>query len=176
MDYLLALPGAIAIGLSLGPTSQLEDCGRWSRRRCHHGTGRRRRRLSDRHGNLYPRTVGSGCPGNYPMTVYRLSENCAVSSQIQPADVAAIAAEGFTTIVCNRPDGEDFGQPTAGDVAAACEAQGVTFKLIPIDRNGLTMDMVEDFRSAIDASEGPVLAYCRSGQRSSVIWQASGSP
>ena len=110
------------------------------------------------------------------MTVYRLSENCAVSSQIQPADVAAIAAEGFTTIVCNRPDGEDFGQSTAGDVAAACEAQGVTFKLIPIDRNGLTMDMVEDFRSAIDASEGPVLAYCRSGQRSSVIWQASGSP
>ena len=43
------------------------------------------------------------------MTIYRLSENCAVSSQIQPTDVAAIAAEGFTTIICNRPDGEDFG-------------------------------------------------------------------
>lgn len=110
------------------------------------------------------------------MTVYRLSENCAVSSQIQPTDVAAIAAEGFTTIICNRPDGEDFGQPTAEDVATECEAQGVTFKLIAIDRNGLTMDMVEDFRSAVAASEGPVLAYCRSGQRSSVLWQAGGSP
>jgi sulfide:quinone oxidoreductase len=110
------------------------------------------------------------------MTVFRLSETCAVSSQIQPADVAAIAADGFTTIICNRPDGEDIGQPTAGDVAAECEAQGVTFLLISIDRNGLTMDMVEGFRNAVTASEGPVFAYCRSGQRSSVLWQASGSP
>ena len=110
------------------------------------------------------------------MTVYRLSETCAVSTQIQPADVAAIAAEGFTTIICNRPDGEDFGQPAASDIAAECEAQGITFLLIPIDRNGLTMDMVEEFRSAVAASEGPVLAYCHSGQRSSVLWQASGSP
>ena len=110
------------------------------------------------------------------MTAYRMSETCAVSTQIQPADVAAIKAEGFTTIICNRPDGEDMGQPTANDVAAECEAQGVVFEFIPIDRNGLTMDMVEKFRRAVEASEGPVLAYCRSGQRSSVIWQASGSP
>ena len=110
------------------------------------------------------------------MPVYRLSETCAVSSQIRPADIAAIAADGFTTIICNRPDGEDIGQPTASDVAAECETQGVTFQLIPIDRNGLTMDMVEGFRSAVTASDGPVLAYCRSGQRSSVLWQASGSP
>jgi len=110
------------------------------------------------------------------MTVYRLSETCAVSSQIQPADVAAIAAEGFTTIICNRPDGEDVGQPAASDIAAECEAHGVTFEMIPIDRSGLTMDMVEGFRNAVAASEGPVLAYCRSGQRSSVLWQASGSP
>lgn len=110
------------------------------------------------------------------MTVYRLSENCAVSSQIRPADVVAIAAEGFTTIICNRPDGEDFGQPPASDIAVECEAQGIAFQLIPIDRNGLTMNMVEEFRIAIAASEGPVFAYCRSGQRSSVLWQASGSP
>lgn len=110
------------------------------------------------------------------MAIYRLSENCAVSSQIQPTDVAAIAADGFTTIICNRPDGEDFGQPAASDVEAQCEALGVAYKFIPIDRSGLTMDMVEEFQTAVTASEGPVLAYCRSGQRSSVLWQASGSP
>jgi uncharacterized protein (TIGR01244 family) len=110
------------------------------------------------------------------MTVYRLSETCAVSSQIQPADVAAIAAEGFTTIICNRPDGEDFGQPAASDVASECDAQDITFKMIPIDRSGISMEMVEEFRNAVAASEGMVLAYCRSGQRSSVLWQASGSP
>lgn len=110
------------------------------------------------------------------MTTYRLSENCTVSSQIQPADVATIAADGFTTIICNRPDGEDFGQPAVSDIEAECEAQGVMFKFIPIDRSGLTMEMVEGFQTAVKASEGPVLAYCRSGQRSSVLWQASGSP
>ncbi|MDH5455252.1 MAG: TIGR01244 family sulfur transferase [Gammaproteobacteria bacterium] len=110
------------------------------------------------------------------MTIYRLSDTCAVSSQIQPRDVAALAAEGFTTIICNRPDGEDFGQPTAAAVADECAAHGVAFHNIPIDRSGLTMDRVERFRDAVAASTGPVLAYCRSGQRSSVIWQASGSP
>jgi len=110
------------------------------------------------------------------MTIYRLSKTCAVAAQIQPADVAALAAEGFTTIICNRPDGEDSGQPTANDVAAECEAHGVTFHWIPVDRGGLTMAMVEGFRRAIVDSDGPVLAYCRSGQRSSVLWQSSGSP
>ena len=110
------------------------------------------------------------------MAIYRLSETCAVASQIQATDVAALAADGFTTVICNRPDGEDFGQPTADTIAAACEANGIAFHFIPIDRSGLTMDIVESFRDAVAASAGPVLAYCRSGQRSSVIWQASGSP
>ena len=109
------------------------------------------------------------------MTLYQLSETCAVAGQIQPADVAAIAAEGFTTIVCNRPDGEDLGQPTAGDVEAECAAHGVAFHHIPIGRS-LSMELVEQFRDAVAASTGKTLAYCRSGQRSSVIWQASGSP
>lgn len=110
------------------------------------------------------------------MTAYRLSETCAVSSQIQPSDVADIAAGGFTTIVCNRPDAEEIGQPTASQVAAECEAQGVAFHHIPIDNSGLTMEMVERFQKAVSGSEGPVFLYCNSGQRSAVLWQASGSP
>jgi len=110
------------------------------------------------------------------MTIYRLSETCAVASQVHPDDVAALAADGFTTIICNRPDGEDFGQPTSAAIAAECDAHGVAFHDIPIARSGLTMEMMENFRSAVEASTGQVLAYCRSGQRSSVLWQASGSP
>ncbi len=110
------------------------------------------------------------------MPIYRMSETCAVASQIQPADVEALAAEGFTTVICNRPDGEDFGQPTAAAIAAECEAREIAFHNIPIGNAGLTMDMVEQFRDAVAASAGQVLAYCRSGQRSSVIWQASGAP
>ena len=110
------------------------------------------------------------------MTAYRLSQKCAVSSQIRPSDVADIAAAGFTTIVCNRPDNEEFGQPVASDVSAECETHGIAFNFLPIDRNGLTMEMVDRFQQAVSASEGPVFLYCRSGQRSSVLWQASGSP
>jgi sulfide:quinone oxidoreductase len=110
------------------------------------------------------------------MTIYRLSEHCAVAGQIRPADVAGIAAEGFRTIICNRPDGEEFGQPLAQDVAADCATHDIEFHYIPIHHGGITMDSVAAFRDAVAASSGPVLAYCRSGQRSSVIWQASGSP
>jgi sulfide:quinone oxidoreductase len=110
------------------------------------------------------------------MTIYRLSERCAVAGQIQPADVETLATEGFKTIICNRPDNEDFGQPTADQIAAACEPHGIAFHLIPVGHGGLSMDTVAKFRDVVSASEGLVLAYCRSGQRSSIIWQASGAP
>ena len=110
------------------------------------------------------------------MSIYKMSEVVAVASQIQAADVEVIAKAGYATIVCNRPDGEDFGQPTAGEVAAQCETHGVAFYHIPVDNGGLSMASVDAFRDVVAGSAGPVLAYCRSGQRSSILWQASGSP
>ncbi len=110
------------------------------------------------------------------MTIYRLSERCAVAGQILPAEVAALADEGFTTIVCNRPDGEDFGQPTAAEVAKECASHDIAFHHVPVGHGGLSTDTVERFREVVTHSKGPVLAYCRSGQRSSILWQASGAP
>lgn len=110
------------------------------------------------------------------MAIYRLSETCAVASQIHVDEVAGLAADGFVTIICNRPDGEDFDQPAAQLIADECEKHEIAFHFIPVDRSGLSMDIVERFRQAVDSSMGHVLAYCRSGQRSSVLWQASGSP
>ena len=48
--------------------------------------------------------------------------------------------------------------------------------MIPVDRSGLTREMVDNFHGAVTQSAGKVLAYCRSGQRSSMLWQACGSP
>jgi uncharacterized protein (TIGR01244 family) len=110
------------------------------------------------------------------MSIYQMSEVVSVASQIRPADVEAIAGAGFATIVCNRPDGEDFGQPTASEVAAQCEAHGVAFHHIPVHDGGLSIDVVDAFRDVVAGSKGPVLAYCRSGQRSSILWQVSGAP
>jgi uncharacterized protein (TIGR01244 family) len=102
----------------------------------------------------------------------KLTDNYAVAEQIQPADVAGIAAQGFVAVICNRPDEEEPGQPHASDIAAACENAGIAFHHIPIAGMPLPQAAVQEHRDAIDASTGPVLGYCRSGQRSMVIWQA----
>jgi uncharacterized protein (TIGR01244 family) len=101
-----------------------------------------------------------------------LTDNYAVAEQIQPADVAAIAAQGFGAVICNRPDNEEPGQPPVNEIAAACEEAGIAFHHIPVSGMPIPQAAVQEHRDAIDASAGPVLGYCRSGQRSTVIWQA----
>ena len=110
------------------------------------------------------------------MTVYKLTEACSVAGQIQPADVAALQQGGFRTIVCNRPDNEDFGQPSAIEISDACVEHGIAFHHLPVSHAGISAEMVEAFQKIVADSDGPVLAYCRSGQRSSVLWQYSGAP
>ena len=58
----------------------------------------------------------------------------------------------------------------------AIAAGTLNFYHIPVDRSGLTREMVDNFHGAVTQSAGKVLAYCRSGQRSSMLWQACGSP
>lgn len=110
------------------------------------------------------------------MRIYKLTEACSVAGQILPADVEALKQSGFVTIVCNRPDDEDFGQPAATEISNACDEHGVAFHHLPISNAGINADMVKEFQKIIAESNGPVLAYCRSGQRSSVLWQYGGSP
>ncbi|MGB5489730.1 MAG: TIGR01244 family sulfur transferase [Woeseiaceae bacterium] len=110
------------------------------------------------------------------MTLYKLTESCSVAGQIQPSDVEALSQSGFVAIVCNRPDDEDFAQPTAASVQTECDAHGVAFHHLPISNAGISAETVKAFQKIVAESSGPVLAYCRSGQRSSVLWQYSGSP
>ncbi|NCF73944.1 MAG: TIGR01244 family phosphatase [Gammaproteobacteria bacterium] len=107
------------------------------------------------------------------MTMIKLSENYAVAPQVFPDDVTRIAAEGFVVIICNRPDGEEPGQPTAAEVAAACENAGLAFHHIPISGVPVAQELIQEQHRLIETSTGPVLAYCRSGQRSQFIWEVS---
>ena len=93
----------------------------------------------------------------------------AASPQINLDDVAIAAREGFKAIICNRPDGEDNGQLSADKIAAACAAHGLTFTHIPVS-GGMSQMQVELMASALEAANGSVLAYCRSGTRSTNIW------
>lgn len=104
------------------------------------------------------------------MDIRKITPAYAVSPQIDPTDIPAIAAAGFTTVICNRPDGEIPPSHHASVMQAAAEAAGLTFVIIPVTHAGLNAQIVADQRAALDASSGPVLAYCASGTRSSIVW------
>ena len=106
------------------------------------------------------------------MEIMKLAENYAATAQIRSEDVQAIADAGFAAIICNRPDDEDPGQPTAEEIRAACDAAGIAFHHVPVTGGYLAPEAVLLHRSIIESSEGPVLAYCRSGQRSSMIYES----
>ncbi|RWL94466.1 MAG: TIGR01244 family phosphatase [Mesorhizobium sp.] len=99
------------------------------------------------------------------MEYRQISDNYSVSGQIQPEDIAAIKDAGFRSVICNRPDNEQPGQPSAESVKAAAQAAGLAFRYIPVISGQITMNNVEDQAEALDELEGPVFAYCRSGAR-----------
>lgn len=107
------------------------------------------------------------------MNISKVSDNYAVAPQILPDEVSTIAEQGFVAIICNRPDDEEPGQPSVKVIAAACSEAGLAFHHVPVSGMPVPEDAIAEHRQVIEQSGGPVLGYCRSGQRSLVIWQAS---
>lgn len=90
--------------------------------------------------------------------------------QIAVEDVAAAAAQGVTTIVNNRPDGEEPSAPQGNAIAAACAVHSIAYVAIPVTHSGFSHAQIDALAAAIAASDGPILAYCRSGTRSTNLW------
>lgn len=104
-----------------------------------------------------------------------LSDTLTVSPQIQAADVAALVAAGFRSILCNRPDGEEPGQPAFATIAAAAETARVPVAHLPVVAGAITPDQVAAFADLLDRLPKPIFAYCRSGGRCEMLWtQAQG--
>ncbi|HWA19219.1 MAG TPA: TIGR01244 family sulfur transferase [Devosia sp.] len=104
------------------------------------------------------------------MELKRINDHVAVAPQISPDDIAIIKAAGYRTIINNRPDGEAPDQPSSDEMKAAVEAAGLAYHYIPLGRDGVSPDMIEDEKAALEGSAGPVLCYCRSGTRSTTLW------
>lgn len=100
----------------------------------------------------------------------RLTENVMVSPQLALEDVAAAAAAGVAMIVNNRPDGEDPDAPQGADIGAAAAAAGLNYVEIPVGHAGFSEPQVDAMIAALEQAEGPILAYCRSGTRSTFLW------
>lgn len=105
------------------------------------------------------------------MDITPLGDSLSVSPQIRPADVAEIAALGFKAIICNRPDGEEQGQPAASEIEAEARRLGLGFAHVPATAGALDDNARAAMAKALAELPAPVLAYCRSGARSRTLWE-----
>lgn len=110
------------------------------------------------------------------MKITRLTEQLSVSAQVQVSDLAGIAAEGYRTLICNRPDGEAPDQPTHQELVAAAGALGLTLHYLPVVSGAVDDETARRFGTLLADSDGPVLAFCRSGMRSTTLWALASSP
>lgn len=104
------------------------------------------------------------------MDARTLTVDLSVTGQITPHQLAEIAAQGFRAVICNRPDGEEPGQPPFAQIEAAARAAGLEARYLPVTQADLTDARASTFAKLMADLPGPVLAYCRSGMRSATLW------
>ena len=104
-----------------------------------------------------------------------LADGLYASPQLSPNDIEEARRLGYRSIIVNRPDGEEAGQPTIAAVEQAATGAGLGFAAIPIAPGQATEHDVRLFEQALDALPKPILAYCRTGTRAATLWALSQS-
>ncbi|WP_369026581.1 TIGR01244 family sulfur transferase [Qipengyuania sp. RANM35] len=102
-----------------------------------------------------------------------IDEAVFVAGQISPDDVARAADRGFALIINNRPDAEEDDQPDGALIAAAAKAAGIAYVSIPVGAEGIGPEQIDAMACALAEADGDILAFCRSGNRSSMLWALS---
>lgn len=101
----------------------------------------------------------------------KIDDNTYASPQIEVDDIAEASALGIGLIINNRPEDESPDQTPGAEIEAAAQAAGIAYVAIPVTHAGFSMPQVEAMEAALAAADGrPVLAYCRSGTRSTLLW------
>lgn len=104
------------------------------------------------------------------MDIRPITDTYAVSPQISVGDVPGIAAAGFTRVICNRPDSEVPPDQQAAAIGAAVRAAGLDFDVLELTHQTMTPENVARQKQLAELAGGPVLAYCASGTRCTVVW------
>lgn len=100
----------------------------------------------------------------------QITDQVFASPQIGLAEVAEAKAQGIALIINNRPEGESDDQTPGEEIAAAARAAGIGYVAIPVTHAGFSEGQVKAMTEALTQANGPVLAYCRSGTRSTLLW------
>ncbi len=101
----------------------------------------------------------------------QLTDSLYVSPQITTDQIAEAKALGVTMVINNRPEGEEPGQTTGEEIEAAARAAGLGYAAVPVSHGGFAPWQLDGMAAGLEeAGEGKVLAYCRSGTRSTLLW------
>ena len=103
-------------------------------------------------------------------TLTRIDDRLSVSAQPALAEIAALPAQGFTTLVNNRPDGEEPTQPGDAAEADAARAAGLAYHHLPVTGPTITVEAIQRFGRVLETAPGPVLAHCKGGTRSLTLY------
>ncbi|MFC3164508.1 TIGR01244 family sulfur transferase [Ciceribacter thiooxidans] len=107
------------------------------------------------------------------MDIRQIDEEYSVTGQITVSDLDTIFELGFRSVVCHRPDHEEPGQPLFAEIERRADELGLKIAHIPVGPMGVTSEAVAGMVDALDDFERPMLGYCRSGARSTAIYQKS---
>lgn len=104
------------------------------------------------------------------MKLAKITPSLSVSDQLTEQDLEVASAQGFGSIINNRPDGEADDQARSEALAAAAERLGLAYRHIPVVPGNITDEDVDAFAKVLGEVRGPVLAFCRTGTRSTTLW------
>lgn len=107
------------------------------------------------------------------MEIKTLTSNLSISPQVLVSEIQAIAQAGFKAIICNRPDGEGPDQPSFKEIEQAANQYGLEAKYLPAESGKVRDEEGQAFGQLLNTLPGPVLAYCRTGMRSTTLWALS---
>ena len=113
------------------------------------------------------------------MPIKPITPDFSVTEQVSADDLRSAAAQGFKSVICNRPDGEAPDQPLAADLQAVAEGLGMQFRHIPVVPGAITDEDAAQMAQALAELPAPVLGFCRTGARSTKLYemvQASRAP
>jgi uncharacterized protein (TIGR01244 family) len=105
------------------------------------------------------------------MSFRQIDSKYFVAGQIGPDDLPKLAEAGFETVICMRPDGEGFGQPSYADIEKAAKSVGIKTLYLPVRPGSMPLEHASKLKAALRETEGKVLGYCASGNRSTMLYQ-----
>ena len=107
------------------------------------------------------------------MNARKITDQLSVGPHISVKDVKTLAASGFKSIICNLPDGEMQDQAIFSQIRKAAKKEGIEAYYLPIKHGPMQASNVDKMKEYLETLEGPIFAYCRSGNRSTMLYNAA---